>query len=241
MPKPLSSFISKDAPDSQSADIFYSSLVIEHIVPKENELIFKQWQAELVELAQGYAGFLRCDLSEPLQCRDLVVKWYSIIHFDSPIHLSQWIESSDRRRLLAAGQDVFSAYRFKSFTTGLEGWFSLQFGNSEYSGLGPPRWKQILAVVLGLYPIIMLQSLLFKKLGIMQSWSLANSMLVSNLVTSTILSIVVMPIISQKLRFWLKPAYLPTSVKTNLTGAAIVLGLLISLMIGFNIASFFWS
>lgn len=241
MPNPLSRLLSKDTPDSQSADIFYSSLVTEHIIPIGNELVFKQWQAELVELAQGYAGFLRCDLSEPLLCSDRVIKCYNIIHFDSPIHLSQWIDSSERRRLIAAGQNVFSAYRFKSFTTGLEGWFSLQFGNSEYTGLGPPQWKQILAVVLGLYPIVMLQSLLFTKLGIMRSWSLANSMLVSNLVTSTILSIVVMPIISQKLRFWLKPAYLPISAKTNLIGAAIALGLLISLMLVFNIVISIWS
>ena len=156
------------------------------------------------------------------------------------MHVSQWIESDERQRLLASGQDVFSAYVLQSFTTGLEGWFSLQYGNSEYAGLGPPRWKQILGVVLGRALIVMLQSFLFTKLGIMQSWSLANSMLVSNLVTSTILSIVVMPVIAQKLRFWLKPAYLPTSVKTNLIGGAIVLGLLINLMIGFNIASFFW-
>jgi antibiotic biosynthesis monooxygenase (ABM) superfamily enzyme len=145
------------------------------------------------------------------------------------------MESSDRKQLLESGQEIFSAYRFKSFTTGLEGWFSMQSGNSEYKGLGPPRWKQILAVVLGLYPVVMMQAIAFSLLKPMQSWSLANSMIVNNLITSTILSFSVMPFLSQRLSFWLKPAYLPISRRTNLIGTIIVLVSLGLMVLIFNL------
>ncbi len=214
--------------------LFYSSLVTEHIVPKGRDFAFKRWHNNLINFAKQYDGFLRCDLCPPLRCKDRVVKWHYIIHFDSPEHLHEWIESADRKRLLETGQDIFNAYRFKSFTTGLEGWFSQQSGSSENKGLGPPRWKQILSVVLGLYPVVMIQAIVFSLLGIMQSWSLAGSMIINNLITSTILSLVVMPFISQRLSFWLQPAYLPISPKTNLLGGIIVVSLLGTMVILFG-------
>lgn len=213
---------------------FYSSLVAEHIVQEGRELEFKQWHQDLTRVAENYAGFLRCDLCPPIKCQDPVVKCYYIIHFDSPAHLDRWLESSDRRRLQEMGQSIFYAYRFKSFTTGLEGWFSAHSGNSEYRSLGAPRWKQILAVVLGLYPLVMIQAIAFSKLGIMQSWSLANSMLVNNLITSTILSLLVMPLISQRLSFWLQPAYRPMSIKKQAIGTSFIVLILGLMLLLFN-------
>ncbi|PZU98804.1 MAG: hypothetical protein DCE90_03070 [Pseudanabaena sp.] len=201
---------------------FYSSLVAEHIVHEGREPDFKRWHINLTKTAESYEGFLRCDLCPPLHCADHVIKCYYITHFDSPENLTKWIESPERQNLLEIGQDIFYAYRFKSFTTGLEGWFSLHSGDSEYRSLGPPLWKQIMAVVLGLYPVVMIQAIAFSTFGIMQNWSLANSMIVNNLITSTILSLLVMPFLSNHLRFWLQPAYRPMTLQKDLTGMLIV-------------------
>jgi antibiotic biosynthesis monooxygenase (ABM) superfamily enzyme len=223
---------SQGSQDSQD-DYFYSSFVVEYIVPygKEQEATFRRWYDRLVQAARQFEGYTRNDLCPPLDCGDGVVKWYSIVHFRTPDDLNYWLKSSDRAGLLEEGRDAFLAYRYKSFTTGLEGWFSTHTGGAEQHNLGPPPWKQVLAVVLGLYPTIMIQSMVFGALGIMQSWPMAASLVINNLVTSSILTWLVMPRISRMLSFWLRPAYRLTALQTNLIGAGLVfagLGLMVS-------------
>jgi uncharacterized protein len=212
--------------ETQTDQFFYSSLVTEHIVPAGKDFAFKWWHNRLVNRAKHCPGFIRGDLCPPLKCKDPVVKWYSIMHFDSPQHLEDWMGSIDRQQLVESGREIFHAYRFKSFTTGLEGWFSNQWGGAERHSLGSPAWKQILTVVVGLYPTVMLQSKLFSALGVFDSWSPASRMLVNNAISSTILSLVVMPFVSQKLHFWLQPTYLLSSRKNDLLGLTIVITLL---------------
>ncbi|NJN86207.1 MAG: hypothetical protein HC881_07690 [Leptolyngbyaceae cyanobacterium SL_7_1] len=206
---------------SKTDDLFYSSLVIEHIVPNGKSFVFRRWNAKFIELAKQHPGFIRADRCPPLPCADGVVKWYTIVHFDTPAHLNTWIASGDREQMLKTGQAIFTSYRFKSLTTGLEGWFARNAG-AEHVGSGPPAWKQILSVVLALYPVVMLQSAVFAALGIMQSWTMASSMVVNNLITSTLLTLVVMPQVSRLLNFWLAPIQRPASFKIELLGAGIV-------------------
>lgn len=200
-------------------EILPASLVVEHTVSQGKGLAFKQWHTNLTQSAKQYEGYIRTDLCAPIQGSQL--KWYSLIHFDSPEHLHLWLKSGDREKLIESGQQFFKTYRFKSFSTGLEGWFSRRTG-SEQLGLGAPAWKQNLAVVLGLYPTVMIQSLLFAKFGIAQNWSLANSMLISNLISSSILTWAVMPLVLKLMSFWLQSTYEPVPKQTNVLGVFLV-------------------
>ena len=80
----------------------------------------------------------------------------------------------------------------------------------------------------------MIQAIAFSILGFMQSWSLASSMIVNNLITSTVLSLLVMPFVSKRLSFWLQPAYRLISLKKNLIGSFIVAASLGLMVIAFN-------
>ena len=210
---------------------FYSSLVVEHIVAKAKSEAFERWYETLVQTARRHPGFIRADLNPPLFCEDDVVKWYSIVHFNSPEHLNSWVGSSARSQIVENGQPLLRAYRFKSFTTGLEGWFSKRTDQGEQTGLGPPAWKQILSVVFGLYPLVMVRIKLLPHTGIIGDWSPSGEMLLSTLVTSSILAIAVMPIVVRLMGFWLYPAYRESEWKADVLGM-VVIGLGLIFMVG---------
>ncbi|MEO1396416.1 MAG: hypothetical protein AAFV90_26280 [Cyanobacteria bacterium J06634_5] len=210
-----------------------ASLVIEHTVAAGDGLAFRWWHSKLTRRAKRFKGYIRTDLCAPVKGNRAgqPLKWYSIVHFDSTERLNQWMKSRDRETLIKSGQKTFSSYQFISFATGLEGWFSSKTG-TEQVGLGPPAWKQNAAVILALYPTVMLQSALFAALGFTQSWPVPNAMIVNNIITSSLLTWAVMPLVTRLLGFWLQPTPQPITRKTEILGlGAVILALGLSVLL----------
>lgn len=88
-------------------NISNSSTIIEHIVPKAKAPAFQQWLQNLICRAQQFEGFVNAHLPAPLVCKNDALKWYLIIHFDSPIHLNAWLTARDRKELMKSGQLFF--------------------------------------------------------------------------------------------------------------------------------------
>lgn len=203
-----------------------ASIVIEYgEVSGDQESQFRQWQAEIRSGVSQFEGYLRTDIFPPIKGKQ--DKWYIVVHFDTPANLIQWLDSDTRHQLLNIGRRNFGSYRYR-IETGLEGWFSNKRNSKDR--LNPPAWKQNFAVLFGLYPTVMIETLLFSHFHLMQSWSLAAKMLVNNLVSCSLLTWAVMPSVTRLLKFWLKPQGAP--VRINLIGTLLVFmgyGLMVSI------------
>lgn len=79
--------------------------------------------------------------------------WTTLIRFDSPDALDEWFVSDERRKLLALADPVVTSTDYQAITGSFPGWFPEQ----ETGGKGPPNWKTAMLILLGLYPIVMLE------------------------------------------------------------------------------------
>ncbi len=195
------------------------SFIIEQDIPPEKTDDFLKWQAEIIEASRQFKGFLRTENFPPSS--NTRPKWYTVIHFDTPENLTQWLDSEVRHQFIRTRPDKLGFYRFYSYKTGFEAWLSKQ--------KNLPKWKQGLSVLFGLYPTVMLESILFSHWPITESWSFATIILLNNLISCLILTWLVMPLVTRLFQFWLKPQ--KPSLQIDYLGALLIifgLGLMVS-------------
>jgi len=207
--------------DEQVSDA--SIVIVYDEVSGDKESQFRQWQSEIRSGVSQFKGYLKTDIFPPI--KGVQEKWHIVVHFDTSANLIEWLDSDIRYHLINIGKRNFGSYQYK-IGTGLEGWFSDQTNSPR---LNPPAWKQNLAVLFGLYPTVMIETLLFSHFHLMESWSLAPKILVSNLVSSSLLTWAVMPTVTRLLKFWLKPQQ--SDVNINIIGTLLVFisyGLMVS-------------
>lgn len=79
--------------------------------------------------------------------------WTTLIRFDSPDALDDWFISDERKKLLTQAEPLVSSTDYQTVAGSFPGWFPPQ----ETGGKGPPNWKTAMLILLGLYPIVMLE------------------------------------------------------------------------------------
>jgi antibiotic biosynthesis monooxygenase (ABM) superfamily enzyme len=96
----------------------------------------------------GYRGVY---LQPPTSGRPGV--WTTLIRFDTPASLDKWFSSDERKKLLESSDRVVSSTDYQMVDTSFPGWFPSKGDGAK----GPPNWKTFMLVLLGLYPIVMLE------------------------------------------------------------------------------------
>lgn len=190
------------------------TVMVTNRVPPGRVDAFLAWRARMVEAEARYTGFRGSEVFRPIE--GVQDEWTTIYRFDTAEHLNSWLTSEERRRLLADGG--FGDYTLRTIDESFGNWFAF-----DGPAAGPPsNFKTSIAVWLGLYPTVVLLTLLTAPLGL-PFWL---AMLTGNLLSSFVMSYLTMPYYGTRiLRWWLNPAPSARQPGTDIRGLVLVLAI----------------
>lgn len=197
---------------SAKADDALVTVVLTHRVPEEWADEFQAWQKEILAAESRFPGFRGAEVFRPVE--GLQDEWTVCYRFDTAEHLDAWLTSDARKQLLR--HPHFRDFKMRKIDQSFGNWFV--FGDQTASP--PSDFKTSVAVWLGLYPTVVLLTLLIMPLHL----TLWSAMLVGNLLSSFAMSYVTMPYYSNRiLGWWLKPRPGAPQPHTNIRGIVLVL------------------
>lgn len=190
------------------------TVTVSHRISPENVDDFLAWQERLRQAESGFSGFRGSEIFRPVA--DDGEDWTTLYRFDSAAELEKWLNSDERRLLLAEGAK-FSDFQTNTINSSFGSWFSFDNDNPEIPP--PSKLKEALAVWVGLYPTVVLLALALSPLH-MPLWI---GMLVGNLLSSVLMGFITMPrYVNPLLKSWLYPTTQAHGAKTNWRGGVII-------------------
>lgn len=182
-------------------------------VKAENQEEYFAWEYKIQSAQAQYPGFQGTFFQPPGPNRP--GKWTKLVRFNSAKALETWFESERRKALLEEADRFVASRQYQYIFNSFPGWFPID----PKTGKGPPPWKTALIVLLGLYPIIMIQVVLLVPLE--HGWPVALRTFTNLLVSVCFTSWISVPYFVKTFSWWLLPA--PDAAKTDsLKGALII-------------------
>ncbi len=209
------------------------TVAVTHRVDPENVDDFLAWQERLRQAESTFAGFRGTELFRPV--KGVQDEWTTLYRFDNAENLDRWLVSDERKQLLADGAK-FSDFKSRTIDNSFGSWFAFD----EHGREAPPpsETKTSIAVWVGLYPTVVILTLLLSPLK-MPIWL---GMLIGNLLSSFAISFLVMPYyVNPLLKHWLRPPPNAPKARTNWQGIGIVAGLnLFWVVVFYLVTRVFW-
>ena len=193
-----------------------ASIVVNTRVKQGSEEWFAEFQGRMATAQSQYPGFAGQRQQAPLG--SLNRDWVTIVAFDSPEHLRDWLDSPVRQALVEESAPHVEQYEYRPASSAFESWFA----GSESGAKPPPAWKLSAIVLLVLYPVVMLEILTINRITEPLGTPLAT--FIGNAISVALTGFVLIPVASRALNWWLVPPESREPLRTW-QGAAVVVAL----------------
>jgi antibiotic biosynthesis monooxygenase (ABM) superfamily enzyme len=124
-----------------------ATVVITHRVRAGKQAEYEHWLEEIAPLCKASPGHLDWHIVRPIA--GLTETYTVIIRFDTTEHLKNWMESSERVRLIEKVQPLFVGNDDFYISSGLDFWFTPAGARAKV----PVRWKQYVITWSAIYPL----------------------------------------------------------------------------------------
>ena len=202
-----------------------TAVIMTKVMPGAEEQ-FQRWHERADKVQSQFDGYLGCELQPPVP--GFQDHWATLLRFDSADHLNAWLASPEREALIEQARRFTQRSLIRRTRSGFANWFS--FGKDR-EGL-PPAWKNNYIVLLGLYPIVMLEILFLNPYLAWLPLPIAN--FIGNLISVGVLGWPVIWLLSGWMAWWLVPGR-QRSRAADWGGAILVLLLVAAMGVGFHL------
>lgn len=175
-----------------------ATVVITHRIKQGGAQAYEDWLNEIGPICRAFPGQLDWQIIRPIA--GLSGTYTVVIRFDTQEHLRTWMFSKERERLVEKARPLFVDEDRFHIRTGLDVWFA------PAGSVGAPlRWKQAVATLIALYPLVLGIPLLvapaLRALGLPQNHYVDT--LVITAIIVWLMAYAVMPYFTRLIKRWL--------------------------------------
>jgi len=174
------------------------------------EAAYREWETRIQQAQSKFPGYRGSYVQPPVSGE---LGWTTLMRFDTAKQLDTWLKSAERAALVKEAESLVDYAHLQRMGTSFPGWFP----TDPKTGKGPPNWKAAMLVLLGLFPIVMLETR-FLKLPVNPSLG----MFIGNVISVALTTYLTMPLFIKTLGWWLFPKSDASKVAVNAAGTALV-------------------
>jgi antibiotic biosynthesis monooxygenase (ABM) superfamily enzyme len=184
-------------------------VIITQVKPGK-EAAYRDWETRIQQAQSKFPGYRGSYVQPPVSGE---LGWTTLMRFDTAEQLDTWLKSPERAALVKEAESLVDYAHLQRMGTSFPGWFP----TDPKTGKGPPNWKAGMLVLLGLFPIVMLETR-FLKLPVNPSLG----MFIGNSISVALTTYLTMPLFITVLHWWLFPKSDASKIAVNAAGAALI-------------------
>jgi antibiotic biosynthesis monooxygenase (ABM) superfamily enzyme len=161
---------------------------------------YRQWAVRIQAAQAKYPGYRGMYLQPPATDRPDAT-WTTFVRYDTAAHLDAWMTSPERAAMLAEAEAYVDNVELVRLATSFPGWVPVD----PATGMGPPDWKTALLVLLGLFPLVMLEIRFLNPVFSAWQWNSSFATFIANALSVAATSFITMPLCVRWFGWWLFP------------------------------------